>query len=201
MAHDALRDGQRQPRELYRGRSQRQEDQRHEERQRDHQSAPDVELREVVIHRVGAETAPGQGVGGHPDIGEPGAGHRESIDDNGCGAAALLSGQQGLEGVLGIGLVPERVEGYVLIELARIKPKQPLKPTSPAPAYYATEVGKIQVDTIRRRRRKGTATRDEEIAGLIGTGYEPNEATVIADNDNERLAKGTTGAEESLTAS
>ncbi len=105
------------------------------------------------------------------------------------------------EALLSIPLVPERVEGYCLIERARIKPKQKLTSTSPATAYYATDIGKIQVDTIRRRRRKGTATRDEEIAGLIGTGYEPNEATVIADNDNERLAKGTTGAEESLTAS
>ncbi len=104
------------------------------------------------------------------------------------------------QALLGIGLVPERVEGLVLIERARLKPKQALKPTSPPSAFYATDVGKIQVDTIRRRRRKGTITRDEEIAALIGTGYEPAESTVIADNDDERLNKGVTPPEETVTA-
>ncbi len=93
------------------------------------------------------------------------------------------------QALLGIGLVPERVEGMCLIERARIKPKQALIPTSPAIAYYATDIGKIQVDTIRRQRRKGQLTRDQEIAALIGTGYEPAEAGMISDNDEARLSE------------
>ena len=112
---------------------------------------------------------------------------------------AVRANNLGLDGyrqaLLSLHLVPERVEGYVLIERARIKPKQPLKPTAPPPAVYETEVGKIWVDTIRRRRRKGAITRDEELAALIRTGYEPDEAEVIADNDQERLGKGVAEAE------
>ncbi len=104
------------------------------------------------------------------------------------------------QALLGIGLQPERVEGLCLIERARIKPKQALTPTSPAVAYYDTNIGKIQVDTVRRQRRKGQLTRDQEIAALIATGYEPAEATVVADNDDERLAKGVAEAESPTEA-
>jgi hypothetical protein len=91
--------------------------------------------------------------------------------------------------LLGLGMVPERVEGYVLRERARLKPDEPLGPTSPAKPEYETDAGRIKADTIRRQRRKELITRDQEIAGLQGLGMSPDHASAIANNDDVRLAE------------
>ena len=97
--------------------------------------------------------------------------------------------------LLDLGMVPERVGGYVLCERARIKPREALTPIAPPTSTYETDAGKIMVDTIRRQRRKLLISRDEELATLIGLGMEPGYAKAIADNDNVRLAE--KGGEES----
>lgn len=96
--------------------------------------------------------------------------------------------------LLNLGIVPERVEGYVLRERARLKPKEPLTPIAPRVPSYETDAGKVIVDTTRRLRRKLLMSRDEELASLIELGMEPAYATAIANNDDVRLAE--KGAEE-----
>lgn len=90
------------------------------------------------------------------------------------------------DNLLGLGLVPQRVEGYVLQERARLKPSDKLTPLSPALAFYETDQGKVRVDTIRRLRRKDQLTRDQELADLVDTGMTPDYAADIADNDDAR---------------
>jgi len=91
--------------------------------------------------------------------------------------------------LLGLGMVPERVEGYILMERARLKPTEPLTPIAPPTPAYETDAGKIKVDTIRRQRRKMLITRDQEISSLQFLGMDPNLAKAIADNDDIRLAE------------
>lgn len=93
------------------------------------------------------------------------------------------------QALLGIGMVPERVEGYVLIERAKLKPQEKLTALSPATPVYATDAGKIQVDTLRRQRRKNTISRDQELAGLQALGMPVEYATAIAANDDIRLGE------------
>ncbi len=93
------------------------------------------------------------------------------------------------EALLGFGLVPERVEGYILRERARLKPEEPLIPIAPPRPYYETDAGKILVDTVRRQRRKLLITRDQEIASLLELGVPVALATATADNDDARLAE------------
>jgi len=88
-----------------------------------------------------------------------------------------------------LGLVPERVMGYVLREVARLKPEELPTVIAPPKPYYETDAGRIQVDTIRRRRRKRIITRDQEIAALLETGMPVDQATAAADNDDVRLAE------------
>ena len=88
-----------------------------------------------------------------------------------------------------LGLVPERVMGYVLREVARLKPEELPTVIAPPRPYYETDAGRIQVDTIRRRRRKLIITRDQEIAALLETGMPVDQATSAADNDDVRLAE------------
>jgi hypothetical protein len=96
------------------------------------------------------------------------------------------------QALLGIGIVPDKVEAYVLRERARLKPDEKLTPLSPAVPVYETDAGKVQVDTLRRQRRKSTIARDQEIAGLQALGMPVDYARAIADNDDIRLAeKGT----------
>jgi hypothetical protein len=90
--------------------------------------------------------------------------------------------------LLNLGMVPERVEGYVLRERARLKPKEKLTPVTPVTPVYETDAGKIRVDTIRRLRRKGLITSAQEIAALQGLGMDPDYAGAIADNDAARLS-------------
>ncbi|GAH82307.1 unnamed protein product, partial [marine sediment metagenome] len=45
-----------------------------------------------------------------------------------------------------LGLVPERVMGYVLREIARLKPEELPTVIAPPKPYYETDAGKIQVD-------------------------------------------------------
>jgi len=106
---------------------------------------------------------------------------------------AVRSGQIGLDdyrqALLNLGLLPERVEGRVLIEKLRIKPKAAPTPVStPTPAYL-TDQGKITVDTIRRQRRKKQLTRDQEIVRLLSLGMDNDYAAAIADNDDARLGE------------
>ncbi len=93
------------------------------------------------------------------------------------------------QALLNIPIVPERVESYVLKERARLKPTEKLSPLAPAKPYYDTEAGKIEVDTIRRSRRKLRIGGGEEIAQLVQLGMPPSYAEAIADNDEVRLAE------------
>ena len=87
------------------------------------------------------------------------------------------------------GLVPERVAGYVLREIARLKPEEALKVTVIPKAYYETDEGRVDIDTIRRLRRKLRITRDQEIGYLRELGMPVALATSYADNDDARLAE------------
>jgi hypothetical protein len=106
---------------------------------------------------------------------------------------AVRAGNIGLDdyrqALLRLGLVPERVEGLVLIERARIKPKEALKPTAPPNQLYLNDEGKLIMDTIRRKRIKETITRDEELADLLAIGVPVSYAEAIADNDDIKLAE------------
>lgn len=51
------------------------------------------------------------------------------------------------------------------------------------------EVVKVQIDTTRRRRRKGLITRDQEIVELLKVGLKTSYAEILADNDDIRLAE------------
>jgi hypothetical protein len=97
------------------------------------------------------------------------------------------------QALLNLGIVPERVGGYVLIEQARIKPKTTPSVVSPPQSVYLTDMGKIEVDTLRRQRRKSLINRDQEIAGLVDLGMPTDYAEAIADNDDTRVVKGGTG--------
>jgi len=88
-----------------------------------------------------------------------------------------------------LGVVPERAAGYMLREVARLKPEELATVIAPPKPYYETDAGKIQVDTIRRRRRKLLITRDQEIASLLETGMPIDQATAAANNDDVRLAE------------
>jgi hypothetical protein len=88
----------------------------------------------------------------------------------------------------GLGIVPDRIEAYVLRLRAQLDPAGPLKPIGPPKAEYQTEAGQLKVDTLRRHRQKEMITRDEEIAGLQRLGAPIDYATAIADNDDARLA-------------
>jgi len=88
-----------------------------------------------------------------------------------------------------LGVVPERAAGYMLREVARLKPEEVATVIAPPKPYYETDAGKIQVDTIRRRRRKLLISRDQEIAALLETGMPIDQATAAANNDDVRLAE------------
>jgi hypothetical protein len=45
----------------------------------------------------------------------------------------------------------------------------------------------VKVDTIRRQRRKGIITHDQEVASLLDLGIDTGLATAYADNDDLRL--------------
>lgn len=100
-----------------------------------------------------------------------------------------ISMDQYREALLGLGLVPERVEGYILRERARLKPEEPLTALAPPKPYYETDAGKVMVDTIRRNRRKLLITRDQEIASFLELGVPVTLAEAYADNDDVRLAE------------
>jgi hypothetical protein len=91
--------------------------------------------------------------------------------------------------LLDLGMVPERVEGYILRERARLKPTEALTPIAPSTPKYETEAGKVKVDTIRRQRRKELISRAQEVSELQMLGMEPDYANAIADNDDIRLTK------------
>lgn len=91
--------------------------------------------------------------------------------------------------LLELGIVPERVWGYVLRERARIRPKEALTVVGPATPFFETDQGKIELDTIRRQRRKALIGRDQEMAALVTLGMEPGYAEAIVDNDDVRLAE------------
>lgn len=68
----------------------------------------------------------------------------------------------------------------------------------PAPAVvlaYETEAGKVEVDTIRRLRRGGQSTPDEELAALRSLDMPVALAQAIVDNDTLRVKRSTTAGE------
>ena len=88
-------------------------------------------------------------------------------------------------------VVPERAATYVARELAKLKPaKGPtLEPTPQA--NYETDTGKIEVDTIRRLRRKNLISQDDELLELQELGMPADLAGVMVANDTARItAKG-----------
>jgi len=93
------------------------------------------------------------------------------------------------ERLLELGVVKERVAGYMLREVARLKPEELATVIAPPKPYYETDAGKVVVDSIRRRRRKLLITRDQEIADLLETGMPIDQATALANNDDVRLAE------------
>jgi hypothetical protein len=111
---------------------------------------------------------------------------------------AVRSGQIGVDeyrqALLDLGMVPDRVEGKVFIEQARIKPSAALGPVAGAKAYYLTDAGKIIIDTNRRRRRAGNITRDQELAAFSNIGMPVDLAAAYADNDDARLKEPTAAA-------
>ncbi len=106
---------------------------------------------------------------------------------------AVRKGNLSIDGykdrLIELGLVPERVAGYMLREVARLKPEELATVIAPPKPYYETDAGKIVVDTIRRHRRKWLITRDEEITALLETGMPVAQAEAIANNDDVRLAE------------
>lgn len=106
---------------------------------------------------------------------------------------AVRKGNMSIEAYAGklaeTGLVPERVAGYVLREIARLKPEEALKYAPVPKAYYETDEGKIDVDTIRRLRRKLKITREQEIVYLQELGMPLDMAKSVANNDDARLAE------------
>jgi len=106
---------------------------------------------------------------------------------------AVRKGNLSIEGyrdrLIELGLVPERVAGYMIREVARLKPEELPTVIAPPAPYYEADAGKVQVDTIRRRRRKLIITRDQEIAALLEIGMPVDQATALANNDDIRLAE------------
>lgn len=59
----------------------------------------------------------------------------------------------------------------------------------PVAAEELTDIQKIQIDTIRRQRRKQLISHDDEIRALLAIGISAELATAYADNDEVRLGK------------
>ena len=106
---------------------------------------------------------------------------------------AVRKGNLSIDGyrdrLIELGLVPERAVGYMLREIARIKPEEVPGVIAPPKPYYETDAGKIVVDTIRRHRRKLLISRDEEMTALLEIGMPHDQAEAITDNDDIRLAE------------
>ncbi|MBA7711498.1 hypothetical protein ES703_120464 [subsurface metagenome] len=88
-----------------------------------------------------------------------------------------------------LGLVPERVATYMLREVARLKPGETPGVIAPPKPFFETDAGKLEVDTVRRARRKLLISRDREIAALLELGMPVYQAEAAADNDDIRLAE------------
>jgi hypothetical protein len=89
--------------------------------------------------------------------------------------------------LLGLGVQPSKVAAYVFAEQARIKPSAKLTQIGAPKQIYLTDSGKLQLETIRLRRRKNTITRAEELNALLALGVDSEYAGSIADNDDARL--------------
>jgi len=86
---------------------------------------------------------------------------------------------------------PARAATYVARELAKLKPASgpTLEPTPQA--NFETDTGKVQVDTIRRLRRKNLISPEGELQELMELGMPADLAGVMVENDTARLsAKG-----------
>ncbi|MBA7570531.1 hypothetical protein ES708_12283 [subsurface metagenome] len=106
---------------------------------------------------------------------------------------AVRKGNLSIDGyrnrLIELGVVPERAVGYMVREIARLKPEEVAGVIAPPTPYYETDAGKIEVDTIRRHRRKLLISRDEEITAFLDIGMPVDQATALADNDDVRLAE------------
>lgn len=78
----------------------------------------------------------------------------------------------------------EEFKEKLLPALSKIMQRLPREAMAPE-----TDIHKVKVDTVRRRRRKGLISRDEEIALLLELRVSPDDAEAFADNDDIRLAK------------
>ena len=82
------------------------------------------------------------------------------------------------------GLPTERTREEIIGSEKAVSAKYPVKPT------LSPEELKTRVDTIRRKRRRGELTRDEEVTELLKVGLAVELATAYAENDDLRLQKG-----------
>jgi hypothetical protein len=88
-----------------------------------------------------------------------------------------------------LGIVAQRVEAYVIREKVRFRPgEEPWAKEGPTP-LYDTDWGKIEVDTIRRRRRKNLITAGDQTMELGKLGMPSSLIGAIVANDNVRLAE------------
>jgi hypothetical protein len=91
--------------------------------------------------------------------------------------------------LVGLGIRHERVNAFVLRVKATLDPKAKLTLIAGPTPVYETEEGKLRTDTLRRQRRKGHISRDQELAGFLELGMSVVLAGATADNDDARLAE------------
>ncbi len=106
---------------------------------------------------------------------------------------AVRKGNLSIDGyrtrLIELGVVPERAVGYMIREIARLKPEEVPKAIAPPTPYYETDAGKVVLDTIRRHRRKLLITRDEQITAFLDIGMPVVQAEAYTNNDDVRLAE------------
>lgn len=105
-----------------------------------------------------------------------------------------LSFNEFRQNLLDLGMEPNMVAAKLLIEKLRLKPSAAKTVTAVATPAYTTEQGKVEVDTIRRRRRAKTPLIDhtQEVAALVQLGMAADYAEAIAENDDIRVGETTT---------
>lgn len=109
--------------------------------------------------------------------------YREAFRKGNIGIATFA------ELIAAVVVVPERAETYVARELARLKPEEAPSLGPVVKQYYETDAGKVDVDTIRRQRRKQLIDHNTEVVQLVNLGMSGDQAEAIALNDDVRLAE------------
>jgi hypothetical protein len=115
------------------------------------------------------------------------------IDLKAAYTAAANKGQISLDeyrsALRGLGISGDRVAAFSMRVKATLNPKGRVTTVTALTPVYETDAGKLQVDTLRRLRRKGLISRDQEMAGLLELGMEVSLANSTAANDDVRLAE------------